>query len=113
MSVDAAGSVRRMSIDTTLGAEIRIKLSPEAVERVRELIGLGLAASVEDHVADSVRNRLAGFQDLTTGRTEGTGGAQPPHVIRDRTTGPKETPPASALARPVCVRRGSCSTLAS
>ncbi|GCD99672.1 hypothetical protein EHYA_07394 [Embleya hyalina] len=63
--------MRRMSIDTTPGAEVRVQLSPEAVERVRELIGLGLAASVEDYVADSVRNRLAGFQDLTTGRPGG------------------------------------------
>ncbi|MGC0419268.1 hypothetical protein [Embleya sp. AB8] len=55
-----------MSIEPTRGggAEVRVNLSPEAVERVRALIGLGLAASIEDYVADSVRNRLAGFQDL-------------------------------------------------
>lgn len=47
MSLDA-DNVRRMSIDTTPGAEVRITLSREAAERARELIGLGLAASVED-----------------------------------------------------------------
>ncbi|MEU0938585.1 MULTISPECIES: hypothetical protein [unclassified Embleya] len=58
-----------MSIESTRagGAEVRVNLSPEAVERVRALIGLGLAASIEDYVADSVRNRLAGFQDLAAG----------------------------------------------
>ncbi|MGW1997983.1 hypothetical protein [Embleya sp. NPDC001921] len=60
-----------MSIEATRagGAEVRISLSPEAVERVRALIGLGLAASLEDYVADSVRNRLAGFQDFAAGST--------------------------------------------
>ncbi|MYS87459.1 hypothetical protein [Embleya scabrispora] len=58
-----------MSIEATRagGAEVRVSLSPEAVERVRALIGLGLAASIEDYVADSVRNRLAGFQDFAAG----------------------------------------------
>ncbi|WP_406277730.1 hypothetical protein [Embleya sp. NBC_00896] len=60
-----------MSIEPTRGggAEVRVSLSPEAVERVRVLIGLGLATSLEDYVADSVRNRLAGFQDLAAGTT--------------------------------------------
>jgi hypothetical protein len=58
-----------MSIEPTHGGgtEVRVSLSPEAVDRVRTLIGLGLAASIEDYVADSVRNRLAGFQDLAAG----------------------------------------------
>lgn len=49
--------------------EVSVRLSPAAVDRVRGLIGLGLAASVEDYVADSVRNRLAGFQEISGGTT--------------------------------------------
>ncbi|MYW00527.1 hypothetical protein [Streptomyces sp. SID3343] len=77
-----------MSIETAHGggAEVRVSLSPEAVERVRALIGLGLAASIEDYVADSVRNRLAGFQDLAPGASRRPDGDPREWVVPGRRT---------------------------
>lgn len=68
---EGTGSVPRMSIERIAGsgADVAVRLSPEAVARVQGLIGLGLAASLEDYVADSVRNRLAGFQEIGAGIT--------------------------------------------
>jgi hypothetical protein len=46
------------------GIEITVRLSPAAAQQIQDLVGLGLAASPQHYVADAVRNRLAGYQEI-------------------------------------------------